>query len=193
MYAHTKQTAEERLAWLLFWGLGMVHGLVWITALVVPIYGTTPNTLWREYGEHGGSHMTAAGLARLTRGRQRCFELSWCTSASTSHACTMTSSTRCKLHRVLFVGDERLLAAPKPTHPVGPLGSNSANTRLFGFGALAASGGFIGDISARKRAPVHMDAMGVTQLPRAGVLATGRCRLRHAFTVEQNCRRGKQA
>lgn len=65
MYAHTKQTAEERLAWLLFWGLGMVHGFVWITALVVPIYGTTPNTLWREYGEHGGSHMAAARFGSI--------------------------------------------------------------------------------------------------------------------------------
>ena len=57
--------ADEHLATCVFWFLGMVNGLAWITLLNVTLRGSTPNELWSAFGEHGGSHMQIANLGSV--------------------------------------------------------------------------------------------------------------------------------
>ena len=56
---------EETAAYLIFWGLLMVHGLCWLAFALVPIYGVMPGTLWAAYGDHGGAHLAIGSLGSL--------------------------------------------------------------------------------------------------------------------------------
>ena len=56
---------EEAATYLVFWGLLMVHGLVWLPALMVPTSGVLPGALLHAYGEHGGAHIGIASLGSV--------------------------------------------------------------------------------------------------------------------------------
>lgn len=49
--------AEEASAWIIFWAMFMVHGLVWLNCVLVAWHGVLPSSLWHAFGEHGGSHL----------------------------------------------------------------------------------------------------------------------------------------
>jgi len=49
-------------AWLIFFLILTVHGLLWITLLLVPLRGVTPATLWHAFGVHGGDHLLLAQM-----------------------------------------------------------------------------------------------------------------------------------
>ena len=59
-YFSGSDVAQERAAWLVFWGMLMVHGLVWLSLVLVLAHGTSPRALWRAFGEHGGAHLDIA-------------------------------------------------------------------------------------------------------------------------------------
>lgn len=56
---------DEAAAYLIFWCLSMVHGLVWVAAVFVPVCGVLPGALWQAYGAHGGDHLGLASLGSL--------------------------------------------------------------------------------------------------------------------------------
>jgi len=48
-----------------FWLLTMVHGLVWLTAILVSLCGVLPGSLWRAFGQHGGDHLLIAQVGSI--------------------------------------------------------------------------------------------------------------------------------
>lgn len=42
-----------------------IHGLLWLTLLLVPLCGVTPGALWYAFGIHGGDHLLLAQLGDL--------------------------------------------------------------------------------------------------------------------------------
>ena len=57
--------AEGVAAYLVFWGLLMVHGLCWITLMLVPAFGVLPGSLWRAFDGHGGDHLAIGSLGSV--------------------------------------------------------------------------------------------------------------------------------
>jgi len=49
-------------AWLLFWGLGMIHGLCWLQLALIAHDGVWPNSLWLAHGGHDGGDILMAQL-----------------------------------------------------------------------------------------------------------------------------------
>ena len=64
-YFSGDEAAQERLAWLIFWCLLMVHGLACLSCALVLARGNSPGVLWRAFGEHGGSHLDVASLGAV--------------------------------------------------------------------------------------------------------------------------------
>jgi hypothetical protein len=58
-------TLQHEVAWLIFWCLPMLHGLLWLQLLLVSFYGVPPSTLWRKCGEHSGSRLLMAQLGTV--------------------------------------------------------------------------------------------------------------------------------
>ena len=54
----TRWFAPDVEAHVIFWGLLMVHGLLWLTVTLVLTWGMiAPGTLWDAFGQHGGAHL----------------------------------------------------------------------------------------------------------------------------------------
>jgi hypothetical protein len=49
-------------AWLLFWTLPMLHGLLWLQAVLIAFAGVWPGTLWAGVSAHSGSRLLMAQL-----------------------------------------------------------------------------------------------------------------------------------
>ena len=49
-------------AWLIFWFLLMVHGLLWLQLVLVAVYGVWPGTLWAELSHHSGGSVLMAQM-----------------------------------------------------------------------------------------------------------------------------------
>lgn len=52
-------------AWLIFWSMTMLHGLLWLQILLVPFYGAAPGGLWGSFGDHSGEYMLMAQLGAV--------------------------------------------------------------------------------------------------------------------------------
>lgn len=52
-------------AWLIFWCLPMLHGLLWLQLLLIGAYGVWPSTLWHEFGGHSGQRLLIAQLGSV--------------------------------------------------------------------------------------------------------------------------------
>jgi hypothetical protein len=66
IYEETHRKAEAMAASLIYWGLFMVHGLLWMSLLLVPLFGVPPGVLWDAFGEHGGHlHLAQFGSVPL--------------------------------------------------------------------------------------------------------------------------------
>lgn len=58
-------TCQHQVAWLIFWCLPMLHGLLWVQLFVIACYGVRPGTLWAQFGEHSADRLLMAQLGTL--------------------------------------------------------------------------------------------------------------------------------
>ena len=58
-------TLQHQVAWLIFWCLPMLHGLLWLQLILISFFGVWPSTLWREYSAHSGGRLLMAQLGTV--------------------------------------------------------------------------------------------------------------------------------
>ena len=54
--------AQQLEAWLIFWTMWMVHGLLWLQLVLVASTGVWPGTLWAELSHHSGGSVLMAQM-----------------------------------------------------------------------------------------------------------------------------------
>lgn len=54
--------AQQHEAWLIFWSLWMIHGLLWLQLVLVASNGVWPGTLWANFESHSGTDLLMAQL-----------------------------------------------------------------------------------------------------------------------------------
>ena len=52
-------------AWLIFWTMWMVHGLLWLQLVLVASTGVWPGTLWANFETHSGTDLLMAQLGSV--------------------------------------------------------------------------------------------------------------------------------
>ena len=57
--------AQQHEAWLIFWTLWMVHGLLWLQLVLVASKGVWPGTLWANFETHSGTDLLMAQLGSV--------------------------------------------------------------------------------------------------------------------------------
>lgn len=57
--------AQQHEAWLIFWTLWMVHGLLWLQIVLVASKGVWPGTLWANFETHSGTDLLMAQLGSV--------------------------------------------------------------------------------------------------------------------------------
>lgn len=64
-YFSGSDKAEEVSAWVIFWGLLMIHGLAWLSCVFVFWRGVPPSAMWHAFGEHAGLHLNFTSLGTV--------------------------------------------------------------------------------------------------------------------------------
>eukprot|EP00966_Prymnesium_polylepis_P304167 7027213-Prymnesium_polylepis.1 len=64
-------TCQHQVAWLVFWCLPMLHGLLWLQLVLIGRYGVWPGALWAQFGEHSADRLLMAQLVRRPLGHAR--------------------------------------------------------------------------------------------------------------------------
>ena len=57
--------AQPLEAWLIFWTMWMVHGLLWLQLVLVASTGVWPGTLWANFETHSGTDLLMAQLGSV--------------------------------------------------------------------------------------------------------------------------------
>lgn len=57
--------AQQHEAWLIFWTLWMIHGLLWLQLVLVASTGVWPGTLWANFETHSGTDLLMAQLGSV--------------------------------------------------------------------------------------------------------------------------------
>ena len=57
--------AQPQEAWLIFWSMWMLHGLLWLQVVLVAYDGVWPGTVWANFGSHSGAHLLMAQLGSV--------------------------------------------------------------------------------------------------------------------------------
>ena len=71
--------AQQLEAWLIFWTMWMVHGLLWLQLVLVASTGVWPGTLWANFETHSGTDLLMAQLGSVPL----CARAHTCTHART--------------------------------------------------------------------------------------------------------------
>jgi len=58
-------TCQHQVAWLVFWCLPMLHGLLWLQLVLIGRYGVWPGALWAQFGEHSADRLLMAQLGSI--------------------------------------------------------------------------------------------------------------------------------
>lgn len=57
--------AQQHEAWLIFWSLWMIHGLLWLQLVLVASKGVWPGTLWANFETHSGTDLLMSQLGSV--------------------------------------------------------------------------------------------------------------------------------
>jgi len=53
---------QEHEAWLIFWSMWMLHGLLWLQLVLVAYSGVWPSTVWANFEHHSAKDLLMAQL-----------------------------------------------------------------------------------------------------------------------------------
>ena len=59
-FAH--EALQQHEAWLIFWSMWMIHGLLWLQLVLTAYDGVWPGTLWANFETHSGPELLFAQL-----------------------------------------------------------------------------------------------------------------------------------
>ena len=95
--------AQQHEAWLIFWSLWMIHGLLWLQLVLVASKGVWPGTLWAHFETHSGTDLLMSQLGSVPLCARPLRSISACGPDTTARVSPQADSAARRLPRVRLV------------------------------------------------------------------------------------------